>query len=191
MTLLKRLLIFVLLVFLGGFFLSGKFDAQVERTIDADRHLVHSYVADLHTWPSWTAWRAEDDPDCQWTYEGTPLTAGHAYAWDGPKLETGRLEITSATLADGIEFDLWFGEAPDPVHGSITYADAEGGGLTVTWRLWGSLDGYMGGWFALLMNNMATPDFDVSLDGLAEACAGGLDARLDEGVKEVLEGLGS
>ncbi len=190
-TFLKRLLIFLFLVFLAGWFLPGEFDAATQRVIEADRPLIHSYVTDLRSWPSWTAWRAEDDPECEWTYEGPALGEGHAYSWDGPELGKGRMEITSESLAEGITFDLWFDDSPDPVHGSITYADAEDGGVTVTWSIWGHMPGYLGGWFALLMDMFATPDFDKSLEGLDEACSGGLGGRLEDGVKEVLEGLGA
>lgn len=185
----KRLVILVLLVFLAGWFLPGEFGAKAERVIDVDRPLLHSYVADLRTWPTWTAWRAEEYPDCVWTFEGPPAGEGMAYSWDGPDLGKGRLAITAASLAEGIEFDLWFEDEPDPVHGAIRYADTEGG-VRVTWELRGHLPGYLGGWFALVMDLMATPDFEANLEGLAEACAGGLGARLETGLGEVLDELG-
>ncbi|MDF1801140.1 MAG: SRPBCC family protein [Planctomycetota bacterium] len=190
LTFAKRFVIFLLLVFLAGWFLPGDFDAEAELVIDADRPLIHSYVADLRTWPQWTAWRAEDDPECVWTYEGPAAGAGMSHSWDGPKLDKGKLTITSSTMKDGIEFDLWFGDEPNATHGSITYADVDGGVL-VTWRLWGDLPGYAGGWFALLMDSFATPDFDESLAGLKEACEGGLEGRLEAGAKEVLDALGT
>lgn len=191
LTFAKRLLIFMLLVFFAGWFLPGDFDAEAELVIDADRPLIHSYVSDLWTWPDWTAWRAEDDPECVFTYDDPAGgSKSMSYSWDGPELGTGKLTITSATLKEGITFDLWFGDETDATHGSITYSDVEGGVL-VTWRLWGDLPGYAGGWFALMMDSFATPDFDESLAGLKEACDKGLEGRLEAGAKEVLEVLGS
>jgi hypothetical protein len=77
------------------------------------------------------------------------------------------------------------------VHGAITYADAGGGGVEVTWRMWGQMPGYVGGWFALLADSMVTPSFERSLEGLEQACSGGLSGRLKQGANEVLESLGS
>jgi len=185
-TFVKRLLIFFLLVFIGGWFLSGEFQAQAQRVIAADRVLIHSYVADLSTWPSWTAWREVDDPECVWTFEGPAIGEGSGYTWDGPELGKGRLVVTSESLGSGLEFDLFFDGSPDPVHGSITYADVEGG-VQVTWSIWGHLPGYLGGWFALLMDSMATPDFDACLEGLDQACSGGIETS----AREVLDSLGT
>lgn len=185
---LTRLLIFLLLLYVVGFFLPSGWQASRSRVLHADRALVHSYVADLHTWPDWTAWTPERDPECTWTYSGSPAGKGAVYSWDGPELGTGRLEITAASLAEGITFDLYFGDDPEPAHGAIEYADVDAG-LEVTWRLWGRQEGSIGHWMNLVIGSFVGPDFESGLEGLAKLCEMGVPARLETGVKEVLDGL--
>jgi hypothetical protein len=186
---LARLLIFLLILFVVGFFLSGDWRVTRSRTLHADRALVHSYVADLHSWPQWTAWTEERDPECVWTFAGPPAGKGASYSWDGPKLGKGHLEITASSLAKGIEFELSFGEGGEADHGSILYADVDGG-LDVTWDFWGREEGSIGHWMALVVDRFAGPDFEKSLEGLAKVSERGVPARLESGVKEVLDGLG-
>lgn len=187
--LLVSLLIFVLGIYVAGFFLPSEWGVQRSRVIDADRALIHSYVADLHTWPDWTAWGREQDLDCEWSFSGEPLGEGASYSWDGPVLETGTLTITDASLGAGIDFSLTFGEASDPVYGSIKYADAEGPGddVEVTFSLWGVQEGSTGRWAGLLMDSLAGPDLEKGLEGLDRACKTGLAGRLEQGAKDLLE----
>jgi len=170
---LARLAIFLLILYLVGFFLPGDWSVIRKRTLRADRALVHSYVADLRTWPDWTAWTRERDPECLWTFEGPLTGAGASYSWDGPKLGLGRMEITAASLAEGIAFDLYFEGASEPTHGVIEYADVDGG-LEVTWRFWGREHGSVGHWMALLVDYFAGPDFDKGLEGLARVSERGV-----------------
>jgi len=186
---LARLLIFLLLLYVIGFFLSGDWSVSRSRVVKADRALIHSYVADLHTWPEWTAWTAARDPECKWSYDGELAGKGASYSWDGPKLGQGRLELTEASLAGGIEYALDFGSGGDPDHGTITYADVDGG-VEVTWKMWGREDGSVGHWMSMVVDRFVGPDFEKGLDGLAKECDRGVPGRIESGVDDVLEKLG-
>lgn len=186
---LARLLIFLLLLYVIGFFLPGDWTVTRSRVMSGDRALVHSYVADLHTWPEWTAWTADRDPECKWTYSGAPAGKGASYSWDGPKLGQGRLEITEASLAGGIEYALSFGGDDEPDHGSISYRDTDAG-LEVTWKMWGREQGSVGHWMSLLVDRFVGPDFEKSLAGLQLACDRGVPGRISSGVDSVLDAIG-
>ena len=56
--LLISLLVFTLGLYVAGFVLPAEWRVERSQVIKADRALIHSYVADLHTWPAWTAWTA-------------------------------------------------------------------------------------------------------------------------------------
>jgi len=184
-----RLFIFLLVLYVAGFFLPGDWRVSRSQTIQADRILVHSYVSDLHTWPDWTAWSRERDPECKWTFEGPPMGKGASYSWDGPTLGAGRLEITESTLAEGITFDLYFEDATEPTRGAIEYEDSDEG-LRVTWRFWGNETGSIGHWMALVIEYLAAPDFEKGLEGLKKVSERGVPARLEDGVRDVIQELG-
>ena len=186
---LKKALIVLFVLLLGsyivGFFLPSDWRVDRSRVIKADRALIHSYVADLHTWPDWTAWNRKLDPECNFTFSGAPAGKGAVYAWDGPELGEGRLELTAATLSGGVEFTIEFGEDP-PAYGSIQYADAEGG-VRVTWSLWGVQEGSIGRWVGVAMDGLVGPDLAAGLEGLERACTTGLAGRVEAAGKDLLE----
>jgi len=180
------LFLFLLGLYVVGFFLPATWRADRSGVIEADRALVHSYVTDLHTWPDWTTWNRTVDPDCEWTYFGPPAGEGAGYTWKGPELGEGRMVITSSSLSGGIEFELTFGEGDEPAYGEIVYAD-DRDGTRVTWSLWGTMDGSIGRWAGLMMTGLVGSDLEESLSGLERACETGLAGRVEQGAKDVLE----
>ena len=186
------LLIFVVTFTVTGLFLDKKWEVERSISVDANRVLVHSYVADLRTWPDWTAWSRDRDPECVWTYSGSDFGKGMTYSWEGEELGTGHMTITSASLEDGVEFDLVFGVTEgegDLAQGKFVYGQDDEGNTTVTWTFFGEIEGTYGGWFALFMDILAGGEFEKGLVGLKETCEKGIGARLEEGAKELLKKL--
>jgi hypothetical protein len=184
--LLISLLVFTLGLYVAGFVLPAEWRVERSQVIKADRALIHSYVADLHTWPAWTAWTAERDPSTTWTYSGEPVGKGAAYSWEGDEIGNGHLMITAAALSEGIDFELSFDGDSNLSYGSIQYTDAPDG-VRVTWSLWGTMSGSPGRWAGLLMDRLAGRDLEAGLEGLDKVCRGGLPGRIEQGAGDLLD----
>jgi hypothetical protein len=175
-------LVFILSVLLIGGALDENWEVKRQLTIKADADRVHSFVADLKTWPDWTAWSRERDPDCVFTYSGTDFGKGMRYSWEGAELGKGHLTLTSASIEEGVTFDLVFGVTDgtgDLAQGIFTYEDVDGDTL-VTWTFFGEVDGAFGGWFALFMDLLAGAEFEKGLLGLQTLSEAELGDSLEE-----------
>ncbi len=149
-----------------GFLLPS--DPNVERSIviDAPHTAIYPTIATLKTWPYWTAWSREQDPDCKWSFEGPDTGAGAVMKWDGKTHMKGTLSIDTADPATGVEYTLQL-EDMKPVKGSLTLA-AEGAATKVTWRYHGKSDGMpWSNWMKLLViEPIIGRSFDTGLTGL-------------------------
>jgi hypothetical protein len=175
-------LVVILSFSLFGMTLDKKWEVKRELKINADPEMVHSFVADLRTWPDWTAWSRERDPECVFTYSGPDFGEGMRYSWEGEELGKGHLTLTSASVEEGVTFDLVFGVTKgegDLAQGIFTYQDVDGETL-VTWTFFGEISGALGGWFALFMDTLAGAEFEKGLLGLQTQCEIGLGAKLEE-----------
>lgn len=136
-------------------------------TINASPELVYAEIADFHRWTGWSPW--EDlGPDIQRTYTGSDSGTGAVYAWKGNrKAGVGRMEITEAIEASGVEIALDFVK---PFKSSSTTAftlTPEGDGTHVTWTMTGpkTLMIKVMGLFKN-MDKMIGPDFEKGLGRL-------------------------
>lgn len=133
-----------------------------EATVQAPAETVWAMAADYNTWPDWTNWGKERDPEAQWTFEGDAGAVGHAMSWDGPKLKTGGMTVTAA---EGMcmEYDLMFGKAKKANAGYIVVSEAGEGTSKVTWHSAGHMGGLSRMLFAGAAEKAIGADFDAGL----------------------------
>ena len=168
-------LLIIVLLFLGsGFLLSSDWKVEQSIFIDAPTSAIYPSVATLKTWPDWTYWNRERDPDCEWSFEGPQTGVGAVMKWAGTNHMSGSLIIDTADGEKGIEYTLDM-EDMDPLKGAIVFA-AEGSGTKVTWRSEGETDGMpWSRWMVkLLIEPTLSDQFAEGLKGLkplAEASA--------------------
>jgi hypothetical protein len=153
----------------GGFLLPSEYKVERDIVIAAAPEEIHGAVADLSTWPKWTAWTERRDPSCKWDFSGPSAGAGAVMTWRGEKMGDGRLELTEASPTEGIEYDVVFAAGQEPAQGGVRYEPLDDGTTRVTWFNSGELGAnplarYMG----LLMDRMLGPDFEQGLAGLKE-----------------------
>jgi hypothetical protein len=124
--------LFVLVLIGAWLFLSPEWEVTRTRKIEAPISAIHATVADLHSWPEWTAWGREADPEAVWSFEGAPAGTGAVMRWSGPRFGQGRLTILKADPT-GIEYEVAMENGKqNPVQGRITYRPVEGG-TQLTW----------------------------------------------------------
>jgi uncharacterized protein YndB with AHSA1/START domain len=109
---------------------------RIERSavIDAPPETTFALVEDFHRWTEWSPWE-KLDADLKRTYSGAAHGVGAAYAWEGKKAGSGRMEITTAERASRIVIKLDFIK-PFTAHNTAEFSFArEGHGTRVTWAM--------------------------------------------------------
>ena len=175
---LKKILVVLVLLLLGltvvGFVAPSMLTVERSITIAAPPAAVHQVLADLKTWPEWSAWTQQRDPSATWEFSGADSGVGAVWSWKGdPKgLGVGRLEITASDPQDGIAYDLAFDEGAMQAPGALRLLSS-GGGTHVTWTsqfsmgpkpIGGLMKLFLGG----MIGNSVGADFDAGLAGLKQ-----------------------
>lgn len=149
---------------LVGFLLPGRYEVERDTWIAASRAELFATVSELRTWPEWTPWSRERDPDASWEFAGEGV--GATMDWSGPEIGAGRLEILALEPPRLISYQVSFEDGSDASRGSLLFEDAGDGGTRVTWRNSGALDGVMMRWFGLFLPGLMGAQFERGLDGL-------------------------
>ncbi|MHA1189824.1 MAG: SRPBCC family protein, partial [Alphaproteobacteria bacterium] len=90
------ILILVIMLIAGAFFLPGERSVARWIEIEAPPETVFPYVNDFRQFNRWSPW-ASRDPDTVYEFEGPSTGAGSIMKWDSahPQVGTGRQEITA------------------------------------------------------------------------------------------------
>ena len=169
MGVLKKLLIVfgaVIAIFvISSFFIPKDYSVERTITIDAEPSDVYPYVVDLREWKKWGVW-FKRDPNMQLTYSGPDRAIGMRSVWESETEGNGEMEITQLEHNKRVLYRLYF---PDFDMGSsgIVEIKPTAGGTLVTWRDEGTVDkNPINRYFALLMDGMIGPDFEMGLENL-------------------------
>ena len=180
------LLVLVVVLAAGSYLLPGHFEVSRSIVIAAESSRVESDLADLETWPEWSAWTKEKDPSVSWSFSGEK-GQGQVWEWTGEKLGNGKMRLDKVTPGKGITYGISFKDPDMKGDGQISIAPA-GEAIEVTWVSRGQLGKnpifrYMG----LFMDGMLGPDLELGLEGLkarAEEPAAAAPAESSEGEAE-------
>lgn len=159
----RSLVVGLLLLSALGLLLSP--DYEVSRSIDirADRARVLTYIADLKEWQHWTPW-LEDDPGLKIHIADISSGPGAEQRWEGTD-GYGRLVFT-ASDGDGLDYDLFFGDDPNPSKCSFRLTEANGS-TQVSWNMRGRISTpVIGTYLARLMPGLISALFERGLANL-------------------------
>ncbi|QGX61551.1 SRPBCC family protein [Alteromonas mediterranea] len=169
MGVLKKLLIVfgaVIAIFvISSFFIPKDYSVERTITIDAEPSDVYPYVVDLREWKKWGVW-FKRDPNMQLTYSGPDRAIGMRSVWESETEGNGEMEITQLEHNKRVLYRLYF---PDFDMGSSGIVEIKPtvGGTLVIWRDEGTVDNNpINRYFALLMDGMIGPDFEMGLENL-------------------------
>ncbi len=170
-TLVKYLFFLILFVFSAtvvvGLFLPSDYFLSRRITIAAPISAVHVYVGDLAQWESWSPWK-DGDPSLLTTLGPITEGVGATSSWKGRDGE-GNLIVTASDSAKGIEYDLFFDQGKWKSTARINYSVVDATNTTVVWEMEGSVEApVIGGYFALLMDRMVGPMYEIGLARLKE-----------------------
>lgn len=158
-----------------GLALGRHWEVKVQETIAAPPAQIHPWIADLRRWPSWTYPEGGDHGRTTHTFGGAPSGVGATWAWDGPEMGKGRMEIVRAEPEAGVWIDEAIESATINAHGSLTY-EVTAAGTVVTWHDTGDLPPVIGGFFRGAVNKMLREHFARSLAQLKRLAEAGTSA---------------
>ena len=149
-----------LIAVIVGFVLPAEVKVDRTVTMQVSPSDIHPLVNDLKMWNEWSAWNTKQYPEMKVEYGTTFAGVGGEMSWEGPEVGKGRMEITKSD-ASGIEYKVFFEEAPEPMIGSIKLAP-EGTGTKVEWSSVGQVD-FMGRYFRGFIESAIGDAYDEAI----------------------------
>jgi hypothetical protein len=146
---------------------------RVERStvIDAPPEAIFPHVNDFRRWADWSPYD-KLDANLARTYSGPDDGVGAAYAWEGKRAGSGRMEILISEAPSGIVIQLDFTK-PFAAHNTAEFTfERLGQGTKLTWAMSGPntlMSKVMGLFFS--MDKLVGPQFEeglANLKGLAQ-----------------------
>ena len=176
MKILKKLLIGLLILavvlLVISQFLPARYHVERSTSIKAKPEAIFPLLTNLKRWQEWSAWTPENYPKMKYSYEGPESGVGAISKWDDPS-GNGKMTITAADPAKGIEFDMSFNNGEFLSKGGLTFG-ANGDETIVRWTHDGDVDrNPLHRWFSLLMDKMVGKDFEAGLKKLKSKVEGG------------------
>ncbi|WP_394220655.1 SRPBCC family protein [Alteromonas gracilis] len=155
----------VLMLVVASFFIPKDYSVERTITINAQPSEIYPYIVDLREWKKWGVW-FKRDPDMKLNYSGPDRAIGMRSEWQSETEGNGEMEIAQLEHNKRVLYRLYF---PDFDMGSTGTLEIEptASGSRVTWRDEGSVDNNpINRYFALMMDSMIGPDFEMGLENL-------------------------
>lgn len=168
MKILKYLLLFVLIVTVGGAIylasLDGKYDVSRSCTINAPLSMTFNTVNEFKTWEEWGPWK---EMDSTIVYSFPAITSGEngSYTWTGTDIKIGAMRNVSVTKNKEILQKIKM----DDYEESDIYWDFEAveGGTKITWGMKGEMP-FLVRWMASSMDKEIGSMYDRGFELLEE-----------------------
>ena len=170
MKIIKFLLAFILVLVLGliigSFFLPST--AQVERSITIEKPVdnVFSIVNDLSRFNEWSPWHGLD-PQANYQFEGPQSGVGAKMMWQSQdkNVGSGSQEIIESAANEKVVIALDFGQQGKAIAEILTQPVDDN--TLVTWKLISDAQGSMiGKYFNLMLDSMVGPMYETGLTQL-------------------------
>lgn len=162
--LLALLLIIVASMGAALFFLSGDWSVVRNGQVAGAPADVHAVVENLSTWPDWSYWSKETDPEATFTFTGPASGPGCTWSWVSEgELGSGTMKVVSSSVEEGMCYAI---EAEGMTLEGKVLCVPSGDGTDVIF----SSDGTLGGaqkLMAPLIDRFVGPSYESSVQGLA------------------------
>ncbi len=145
-------------------FLSGDWSVARSGQVPGAPAEVHAVVENLSTWPNWSYWSKETDPEASFTFTGPASGPGCTWSWVSEgELGSGTMKVVSSSVEEGMCYAI---EAEGmTLEGKVLCVASEGGTRVVF-----SSEGSLGGaqkLMAPLIDRFVGPSYESSVQGLA------------------------
>jgi predicted transcriptional regulator YdeE len=137
-----------------------KFSVAKSIPIAAPVERVYAVVSDFGTWTTWSPWLTLE-PSARVDIAGTAGTAGHSYHWEGQRVGSGEMVMTSVSASE-IDIALTFLK-PYKSKAKVTFQLlADGAGTRATWTMDSALPFFLF-FLVKMMKTMIGMDFTRGL----------------------------
>ena len=148
------------------------FALQRSITIAAPPEKLYALIQDMKAFNTWNPF-AKKDPAQVVRYEGPASGLGAAYAWEGPVVGKGRMEVTEDLAPTRLAMRLDFVKPMKATHRVDFTIEPQGANSRVTWAMSGAMP-YVSKLMTIFysMDKMAGGDFEsglANLKAIAEA----------------------
>lgn len=138
--------------------MSGEWSASRSLLVHASAGEINGVVERLNSWPEWSYWSQEQDPEASFAFSGPEGGVGSTWNWESDgELGTGTIEVTSSSVAEGMRYQL-------DMQGKLSHKAVEGG-TEVTFSSEGQSEGWMKV-FTPFVDSMVGPSYEAPLAGL-------------------------
>ena len=143
--------------------LSGEWSVSRSQVLAAKPAQIHQAVEKLSTWPDWSSWSKESDPEASFEFSGPEAGVGATWAWESEgDLGVGSMKVLSSSVAEGMHYGIEM-EGMN-MEGLVTYEVVDGG-TKVTFASSGVSEGLYK-LMAPLVDRFVGPSYEASLAGL-------------------------
>ncbi len=107
-------------------------------TVSKSAEEVCAIIANFSTWRFWSPWLCQE-PECPVNIEGEPGKEGHAQSWDGKRIGSGEMMLTTIVPAKRLDYQITFikpWKSQSKVVFDFTENDSS---TTITWSMFGTL----------------------------------------------------
>ncbi|MGB1297116.1 MAG: SRPBCC family protein [Psychrobium sp.] len=156
--------IFVAMFILGVFMPQ---DYKIGRSIEINSSLDKAFTLsnDLNEWKRWSPW-AQLDNSVKVEVGEISSGVGASQSWRDDS-GGGRLTFIESVPNQRISYNIWFGDAKHPAISSMTFEQVTANTIRVHWTIEGDMQMHViGPWFALLMDTLVGPAFELGLENL-------------------------
>lgn len=154
----------VLLLVVVAFFFPRHYRIERSTVIKAAPQTIHTQVADMKAWRSWTVWH-ERDPQMKNTYSDQQAVVGAWAAWESKAEGNGKSTLTEVS-ANRVVYNLEFPDADMQMVGAFDLSP-QPDGVKVVWSTSGDLGmNPLNRWFGLFLDKLMGPDFEAGLANL-------------------------
>lgn len=167
MKIIKFLLAFMLLVILGlvagSFFLPSSAEVERSVTINQSPEKVFSIVNNLSRFNEWSPWHGID-PEIQYEMSGPSQGVGARMMWksEDRNVGSGSQEIIESVTNEKVVVALDFGQQGTAI--SEIYTQASGENTELTWKMISNAEGsILGKYFNLILDSMVGPMYEEGL----------------------------
>ena len=158
-----------LVLCIGALVLPGRVHVERSRTVAAKPEQLYPLLANLREgWPKWSPFGKAHDAQLQETFSGPQTGVGATESWTGGSMPPGRLVLTRADPASGVEFRIEM-ENGVQIAGRIAL-QPESTATRVTWADDVDLGrGILAGWLGLMLRATLGPSQEKALQQLERA----------------------
>ncbi len=100
------ILLIVVTVTIGITSMSGSYSVERELEMQATPEAAYETIAKLSTWPEWSAWNKNMDPEATWEFSGSESGDGAVWTWQGTTLGHGELTLRDCQAPTSISYNL-------------------------------------------------------------------------------------